>query len=159
MPVSPIDARPSTCADCFPHSQLRFGFHTGADRRSDGRRILIVDDDPDVALFIRVNLEGAGLSDVHMAGDGQEGFEKVLALRPDLIITGVMMPRLLGTEMTRRLRSDPRTAETRILMLTARSRPDDRAEGLAAGADLYMTKPFDPAELLHRVRQLLVVAS
>ncbi len=118
-------------------------------------RILLVDDDPDIARFVQVNLQAAGFTDVVIAGDGEEALAHVEATRFDLVITGVGMPKLSGHELVRRLRRRPDTAETPIMYLTARSEPEHVAEGYAAGANDYMFKPFDPRELLDHVRALL----
>lgn len=123
--------------------------------RPRAERILLVDDDPDVARFVQVNLESDGFGSVVIAGDGEEALARVDETRFDLIITGVMMPRMLGYDLVRRLRERPDTATTPIMFLTARSEPEHVAEGYAAGADDYMTKPFDPRELLDHVRALL----
>ena len=116
--------------------------------------ILVVDDDPDIARFVEVNLRSAGY-DVDVASDGVEALEKAAALRPDLVLLDVMMPRIDGFEVAQRLRRDPRTAGTSIIMLTAKALSTDKVLGLTAGADDYMVKPFDPIELLARVKGTL----
>jgi DNA-binding response OmpR family regulator len=117
-------------------------------------RILIVDDDPDVRRFIARNFETAGY-ETHEAGDGMEGLARAITLLPDLVISDVTHPGIDGFEMTRGLRAEPRTRSIPIILLTAKSRPEDRAMGLAAGADLYFAKPFDPVELLMQVKKIL----
>ena len=116
--------------------------------------ILVVDDDPDIARFVEVNLRSAGY-DVSVAGDGEEALERAAELRPDLVLLDVMMPRLDGFEVAQRLRKNPQTANTSIIMLTAKALSSDKVTGLQSGADDYIIKPFDPIELLARVKGTL----
>jgi diguanylate cyclase (GGDEF)-like protein len=116
--------------------------------------ILVVDDDPDIARFVEVNLRSAGY-DVSVASDGEQALEKAAALRPDLVLLDVMMPRIDGFEVAQRLRRNPQTASTSIIMLTAKALSTDKVLGLTAGADDYIIKPFDPIELLARVKGTL----
>jgi diguanylate cyclase (GGDEF)-like protein len=116
--------------------------------------ILVVDDDPDIARFVEVNLRSAGY-DVSVAGDGEEALERAGELRPDLVLLDVMMPRLDGFEVAQRLRKNPQTANTSIIMLTAKALSSDKVTGLQSGADDYIIKPFDPIELLARVKGTL----
>ncbi len=116
--------------------------------------VLVVDDDPDVARFVEVNLRSAGY-DVTVASDGEEAVERALELRPDLVLLDVMMPKLDGFEVAQRLRRDPRTSSSSIIMLTAKALSADKVLGLSSGADDYIIKPFDPVELLARVKGTL----
>ena len=116
--------------------------------------ILVVDDDPDIARFVEVNLRSAGY-EVSVAGDGEEALERATELRPDLVLLDVMMPRLDGFEVAQRLRKNPQTANTSIIMLTAKALSSDKVTGLQSGADDYIIKPFDPIELLARVKGTL----
>jgi diguanylate cyclase (GGDEF)-like protein len=116
--------------------------------------ILVVDDDPDIARFVEVNLRSAGY-DVSVASDGEEALEKAGTLRPDLVLLDVMMPRIDGFEVAQRLRRNPQTSNTSIIMLTAKALSTDKVLGLTAGADDYIIKPFDPIELLARVKGTL----
>jgi len=116
--------------------------------------ILVVDDDPDIARFVEVNLRSAGF-DVVVAPDGEEALVKADEIRPDLVLLDVMMPRIDGFEVAQRLRRNPRTANTCIIMLTAKAQSSDKVLGLTAGADDYIIKPFDPIELLARVKTTL----
>ncbi len=116
--------------------------------------ILVVDDDPDIARFVEVNLRSAGY-DVSVASDGEEALERAQQLRPDLVLLDVMMPRIDGFEVAQRLRRNPQTANTSIIMLTAKALSTDKVLGLTAGADDYIIKPFDPIELLARVKGTL----
>ncbi len=122
--------------------------------RSRADKILIIDDDLDICRYVQVNLVLEGFQ-VEYAADGEEGLHKALTTNPDLILLDVMMPGLDGTEVCRRLRSDPRTLGTAIIFLTAKSQSTDKITGLSAGADDYISKPFDPPELLARVRSAL----
>jgi diguanylate cyclase (GGDEF)-like protein len=116
--------------------------------------ILVVDDDPDIARFVEVNLRSAGY-EVSVAGDGEEALERATEIRPDLVLLDVMMPRLDGFEVAQRLRKNPQTANTSIIMLTAKALSSDKVTGLQSGADDYIIKPFDPIELLARVKGTL----
>src|SRR4026208_466136 len=115
---------------------------------------LVVADDPDIARFVEVNLRSAGY-EVAVAGDGEEALDKAAELRPDLVLLDVMMPRIDGFEVAQRLRRSPQTANTSIIMLTAKALSADKVTGLQAGADDYIIKPFDPIELLARVKGTL----
>ncbi len=116
--------------------------------------ILVVDDDADIARFVEVNLRSAGY-DVTVATDGEEALDRAAALRPDLVLLDVMMPRIDGFEVAQRLRRNPQTANASIIMLTAKALSTDKVLGLTAGADDYIIKPFDPIELLARVKGTL----
>ena len=113
---------------------------------------MVIDDDEKITSMLRRSLvfEGYG---VETANDGQEGLKKILQQDPDLIILDVMMPKVDGWEVCRRIRES--AMNTPILMLTARSEISDRIDGLEAGADDYLSKPFDPRELLLRVNNIL----
>jgi diguanylate cyclase (GGDEF)-like protein len=112
--------------------------------------ILVVDDDEDIARFVQVNLKLHGFEVAH-AHDGEEALEVIEKRRPDLAVVDLMMPRVDGVELTRRLRADPMTAALPIIMLTARGLTVDKVVGLTAGADDYLVKPFDTSELIARV--------
>ena len=116
--------------------------------------ILVVDDDPDVARFVEVNLRSAGYS-VTVASNGEEAMDRALELRPDLVLLDVMMPKMDGFEVAQRLRRDSRTSSSSIIMLTAKALSSDKVLGLSSGADDYIIKPFDPVELLARVKGTL----
>jgi diguanylate cyclase (GGDEF)-like protein len=117
-------------------------------------RVLVVDDDPDIARFIEVNLRTHGF-DVHLASDGVEALERVDEVQPDLVLVDVMMPRMDGFQVVDRLRTDPRTANMSIIMLTAKALTADKVLGITTGADDYIIKPFDPVELVARVKGTL----
>ena len=116
--------------------------------------ILVVDDDEDIARFVGLNLKLHGFEVVH-AYDGQEALDLIERRRPDLAVVDLMMPRMDGLELTRRLRADPMTVALPVIMLTAKGLTVDKVLGLNAGADDYLVKPFDTAELLARVRSTL----
>jgi DNA-binding response OmpR family regulator len=120
--------------------------------------ILVVDDEPPILELVRFTLEDERIR-VLEAADGLQALETALAVRPDLILLDVQMPRLDGLEVCRRLRADASLAGTRIVMLTAAGQDADRARGLAAGADEYLTKPFSPLALFTLVRSLLPEAT
>ena len=115
-------------------------------------RVLVVDDDRAVRESLRRSLEFNGY-DVTLAGDGAEALASISGARPDAVVMDVMMPRLDGIEATRALRTAGH--DVPILVLTARDAVGDRVEGLDAGADDYLTKPFALAELLARLRALM----
>jgi DNA-binding response OmpR family regulator len=120
------------------------------------KNILVIEDEPSVALALRDSLESEGY-DVRTAADGSEGF-RLASLAgqtnaPDLIILDLMMPKMNGLEVCQRLRAA--NIETPIIMLTARDAPSDAVFGLKLGADDYIPKPFDVAELLARVEAIL----
>jgi two-component system response regulator MprA len=114
-------------------------------------RVLVVDDDKAVRESLRRSLEFNGY-DVALAADGAEALATISGARPDAVVMDVMMPRLDGLEATRAMRSAGH--DLPILVLTARDAVGDRVEGLDAGADDYLTKPFALAELLARLRAL-----
>ena len=120
--------------------------------------ILVVDDEPPILELVRYTLEDEQIR-VLEADDGVKALETALAVRPDLILLDVQMPRLDGLEVCRRLRADASLAGTRIVMLTAAGQEADRARGLAAGADEYLTKPFSPLALFTLVRSFLPEAT
>lgn len=117
-------------------------------------RILIVEDEQDIADLIGFNLQRAGY-EVLKAHDGVIGTETALRERPDLIILDLMLPGRDGYAVFRELRRDPRTVDIPVIMLTARAQTEDRIQGLEAGADDYLTKPFSPKELMLRVQAIL----
>jgi len=121
---------------------------------TDMSTVLVVDDDRDVATFIEANLRIEGF-DVLVAHDGAEALELINSSLPDLALVDVMMPKIDGIEVVRRLRSTAATASLPVIMLTAKSLPSDKVVGLTAGADDYMVKPFDTLELVARVRSTL----
>jgi two-component system, OmpR family, alkaline phosphatase synthesis response regulator PhoP len=118
------------------------------------KRILIVDDEPNIVLSLEYLLRRAGY-DVAVAADGEAALRAVAETSPDLVILDVMLPRLNGFDVCRRLRADPRWSGLKILMLTARGRETEVARGLEVGADAYVTKPFSTRELVARIGELV----
>lgn len=118
-------------------------------------KILVVEDDSTIRTILGMALQGAGFRAVSMAGRGDDGLEVARRDKPDLVLLDVMLPGLDGFAVARRIRATPELAATRIIMLTARTQPDDIVRGLESGADDYVTKPFDRAVLLARVRAVL----
>jgi DNA-binding response OmpR family regulator len=116
--------------------------------------VLVADDDPDILALVRLRLERDGY-EVLSAPDGETAFDLAIARTPDLALLDVMMPRLDGFELTRRLRDHGPTAGIPIILLTARVQEPDVEQGLAAGADDYVTKPFSPQALGERVQAVL----
>lgn len=117
-------------------------------------KILVVDDDPQIVRLVRSYLEQAGLQ-VDTVFHGDDVLPAIRAQRPDLVVLDLMLPGKDGLEITRLLRADPALAPTPILMLTARVDDIDRILGLELGADDYVTKPFNPREVLARVKAIL----
>ncbi|HEX8847065.1 MAG TPA: response regulator transcription factor [Pyrinomonadaceae bacterium] len=120
------------------------------------KTILIIEDDPDIAESLRYNLEREGLA-AQVAGTGEKGLSAALDAKgpPALVILDLMLPGMSGTELCRRLRREPATRRTPIIMLTARVSEADRIGGFDLGADDYITKPFSVGEVLARVRAVL----
>ncbi len=119
-----------------------------------GKRILVVDDDPDITKFIEVTLAAAGF-DVAVAFDGQEALDMVSEWRPDLVLLDIMLPRIDGFEVAHELRARARLTGMGIIVVSARSLPEDRVRGLSIGVDDYIVKPFEPSLLVARVRAAL----
>ena len=117
-------------------------------------RLLVVDDDPVIVELLRINFEIEGF-EVLSASDGEEGFQRARSERPDLVLSDIMMPRVDGLQLLRRLRADPATARLPVMLLSAKAQHAEVEQGLAMGAADYITKPFDPLELLDRVHAVL----
>ena len=117
-------------------------------------KILIIDDDVDTLRLVGLMLQRQGYQ-ISAAANGEQGLAKAFEEKPDVILLDVMMPDLDGYEVTRRLRKNPSTKDTPILMFTAKTQLDDKVIGFEAGADDYLTKPTHPAELQAHVRALM----
>jgi CheY-like chemotaxis protein len=115
--------------------------------------VLVVDDDEVIRQLIAVNLTLEGF-EVETAVDGRDCLDKVGEIDPDVITLDVMMPRLDGWETAIQLRRDPKTSHIKVVLISARAQEDDRARGKRVGADAYLTKPFDPGEMIRVVREL-----
>lgn len=118
-------------------------------------KILIVEDDATIRTVLEMALLGAGFVHVTSCGRGDEGLEAVRLQKPDLVLLDLMLPGLDGFTVCRRIRETPSLAPVRVIMLTARTQNEDIVRGLECGADDYVTKPFDRAVLLARIRAVL----
>jgi CheY-like chemotaxis protein len=114
---------------------------------------MVVEDDDTIRQLITVNLELEGF-EVVTATDGQEALEQVKSLAPDVVTLDVMMPRLDGWETAARLRADEETQHIKLVLLSARAQQADLQRGEQIGVDAYLTKPFDPDQLIDIVRRL-----
>jgi two-component system alkaline phosphatase synthesis response regulator PhoP len=118
------------------------------------KKILIVDDEPNIVISLEFLMRREGF-EILVARDGEEALQSIRAQRPDLVLLDIMMPRINGFEVCRQVRADPALSGTRIVMLSAKGRPAQIAEGLALGADGYITKPFSTRNLVAQVKSLL----
>lgn len=121
------------------------------------KKILIVDDEPHIRLLLEQTLEELEDDDVELltACNGQEALEMIQAESPQLVFLDVMMPLLNGFDVCRTVKRELSLSEVYIIMLTAKGQEFDRQQGNEVGADLYMTKPFDPDEVVDKARQVL----
>ncbi|MDF2924302.1 MAG: PhoP [Paenibacillaceae bacterium] len=115
-------------------------------------KILVVDDEPSISMLLDFNLKLAGF-EVHCVFDGEAVFEAIRSFRPDLLVLDLMLPKLDGIQVCRKLRSE--NNKVPIIMLTAMQDLNDKIAGLDNGADDYMTKPFSPQELISRIQAIL----
>lgn len=118
------------------------------------RRILVADDEPNILAALEFMLRRAGY-EVDVARDGEEALRQLEQRPPDLVLLDVMMPVLSGYDVCERLRARPEWAGVKVVMLSARGRETETNRGLAAGADLYVVKPFSNRELLQKIDSLL----
>jgi DNA-binding response OmpR family regulator len=118
------------------------------------KKVLVADDEPNILISLEFLLKREGWL-VSAARDGNEALEAIRRDRPDLVLLDVMMPGKTGFEVCQAVRADDALAGVKILMLTAKGRDTDVAQGLGVGADAYMTKPFSTRELAAKVRQML----
>lgn len=117
-------------------------------------RILVVEDDPDIASLVTRYLVKAGFA-VDVQGSGRGALDAIRAAAPDLVVLDLMLPQMDGLDVCRTLRANDRTADLPIIIVTARAEETERIAGLEIGADDYLAKPFSPNELVARVRALL----
>lgn len=117
-------------------------------------KIMVVDDEPNIVKLVRISLELANY-EVIEAFSGTEALEKVRDVVPALFLLDIMMPGLNGYDVCKRLKADERTKHVPVVMLTAKGQKGDAEEGLKAGADDYIIKPFDPFELNEQVTEIL----
>ena len=120
--------------------------------------VLIADDEPNILVTLEFLMQREG-HHVLLARDGDEALAQLRAHRPQLVLLDVMMPGKTGFEVCQALRADEALAATKVLLLTAKGRETDLAQGLGVGADAYMTKPFSTRELAARVRELLAAGT
>ena len=118
-----------------------------------GRRVLVVDDDAVIRQLITINLEMEGF-EVFTAEDGEDALAKIKEIRPDVVTLDIMMPKLDGWGTAARLHADPDVAGVKVVLLSARAQEADLRKGQGLGVDAYLTKPFDPDELIQTVRRL-----
>lgn len=118
------------------------------------KKILLVDDERDLVETVTFRLEAAGY-EVVSGFDGQEGLDKAKKENPDLIILDLMLPKMDGYKVCRMLKFDEKYKKIPIIMFTARAQETDKNMGKEVGADAYITKPFEPKELLGKIQELL----
>ncbi|GAB4426276.1 MAG: response regulator [Anaerolineae bacterium] len=118
------------------------------------KKVLIVDDEENIVISIEFLIDQAGYQ-VDIARDGEEALAKMGAFNPDLVLLDVMMPKINGFEVCRRIRENPQFDGVKIIMLTAKGREVEVAKGLALGANSYIIKPFSTKELMAEVNHIL----
>ncbi len=118
------------------------------------RKVLIAEDEPNIVASLEFLLRQSDY-EVRVARDGEEALRLVSSFAPHLVLLDVMMPRTSGLEVCRRIRGNPEWRNVKVMMLSAKGRDSDIDEGLALGADAYVTKPFSTKALLATVRELL----
>ena len=139
---------------------MRQSYRFAGPRRLAGRivvempKVLVIDDDPVIVELLRVNFEIEGF-DVVSAADGREGFDRARDDRPDVVLSDIMMPRFDGLQLLSRLKTDAATKSLPVILLSAKAQNAEVQQGLDMGADDYVTKPFDPLELIDRVNAVL----
>lgn len=116
-------------------------------------KVLAVDDDPVIQRLLQVNLEMEGY-EVELASDGQEAIDKAKSFRPDLVLLDIMMPKKDGWQVCAELKEDPDLKDVPVIFLSARAQDVDVQRGTELGAEAYITKPFDPIDLLDLVADL-----
>lgn len=121
------------------------------------QKILIVDDEPHIRLLLEQTLEELEDDDIELltATNGKEALETIQTEHPQLVFLDLMMPILNGFDVCRTVKKELTLSDIYIIMLTAKGQEFDKQQGINAGADLYMTKPFDPDEILEKSRQIL----
>jgi DNA-binding response OmpR family regulator len=116
--------------------------------------VLVIDDDPVILELLRVNFEIEGF-DVICASDGEEGLRRAQVDRPDVVISDIMMPKRDGLQLLTDLKADPGTHDLPVILLSAKAQRAEVQQGLDLGADDYITKPFDPLELIDRLNAVV----
>lgn len=123
-------------------------------RLTDMNTVLVVEDSPTQREMITDLLKGSGLT-VMVASDGMEALQQIQLSCPDLVVLDVVMPKMNGYEVCRRLKTDPKTQNIPVIMCSSKSEEFDRYWGMKQGADAYIVKPYQPKELLITIKQLL----
>jgi two-component system alkaline phosphatase synthesis response regulator PhoP len=118
------------------------------------KRILVVDDEMYIVNILDFTLAGEGW-EVISANNGEDALRTLLKVEPDLVILDVMMPRIDGVEVCRAIKAREESAETPVILLSAKDSDRDREKGMEAGANLYLTKPFSPSRLVEEIRNLM----
>ncbi|MDP2981508.1 MAG: response regulator [Candidatus Omnitrophota bacterium] len=126
------------------------------EKLNDKKKILLVEDEKDMAYAVTLQLEAKGY-EVITASDGREGLEKARMKKPDLIILDLMLPKIDGYKVCRMLKFDSKYKDIPIIIFTARAQDSDKKTGKEVGADAYITKPFEPSALLDKIRELLAL--
>jgi DNA-binding response OmpR family regulator len=121
---------------------------------SSGKKVLIVDDEPNILIALEFLIRQEGY-EVHKAQDGQQALQVLNYFKPQIAILDVMMPRMDGFELAKRIRDQEELADTAIVFLTAKGTQEDRFKGYANGAEVYLTKPFDNQELIDTINDLI----
>ena len=117
------------------------------------KNVLIVEDEENIANAEKIILED--YYNVHIAKDGMEGLMKAKELRPDVVVLDLMLPRMDGLDVCRRIKSNPELSGTKVVMVTAKNQQEDENTGMDLGADDYIMKPFEPIEIVHVIQQVL----
>ena len=142
----------------MPTKRLLYAKHSfclqGVGFMGDKKKILVVEDEPHIIKLISFILKSSGY-DVIEAEIGAVGLKKAKAEKPDMIILDVMMPKMDGFEVAKKLKADPATRNIPILMLSSKAQFEDKMKGIDSGATDYITKPFDREELLQKIEELL----
>jgi two-component system alkaline phosphatase synthesis response regulator PhoP/two-component system response regulator VicR len=121
------------------------------------KKILVVDDERHIVRLVQVNLERSGYQ-VVAAFDGKEALKKVSSEKPDLVVLDVMMPYMDGFQVLKQMKADAATKDIPVIMLTAKAQDADVFRGWASGVDMYLTKPFNPLELITFVKRIFEAA-
>ena len=118
------------------------------------RTVIVADDEPSVRMLVNATI-GTDDYNIVEASDGDEAWSVIQKLRPPLVLLDVRMPRRTGLEILRAIKADPNLTATRVILMTASAQQSDIAAGLTAGADVYLTKPFSPRDLLSKLDEVL----
>ena len=122
------------------------------------RKLLLADDEEDILMLVSATLGGDDRFSLILARDGEEALARAQSEKPDLVFLDVMMPKMDGFEVCRRLKSDDATSHMKVVMLTALAQEYDRKKAEEVGADFYFTKPFSPTALMEKVDELLAAS-